>query len=171
LNLEANKQPELSRLRQGYGTVGVPKFAAFGIGRSALGVRRSSLLLAISLALVPSLRAMSTTPDGGGYLLPNVASSIDGLECITVDVPTEKPIVVADKSAGWPDNSDFGPSVSVDRAALPKRFNKKPVHFTESRFEIVIIQELAADPVLLFPIHCFYSVHEHIRERAPPRLA
>jgi len=114
---------------------------------------------------------MSTTPDGGGYLLATVASSIDGLECITVDAPTEEPVVVADKSSQYPDGSDFGPSVSVDRAALPKRFSKKPLHFADSHFQIITIHEIVTEPLLLVPIHCFYSLHEHIRERAPPSLA
>jgi len=100
------------------------------------------------------------------------AFGVDGIDCITADDSDEEPLqVVADKSAGWPNDSDLGPSVSVDRATLPTRTNKKPIHFSETHFEVVTVHDLVADPILLFPIHCFYSVHEHIRERAPPGLA
>src|SRR5205085_3467192 len=138
-------------------------------------------LLLVSLPFALSARAMSTS------------GSVDGIDCITsYDPPSvaaatysesfreqavvagagEEPLrVVADKSAGWPNDSDNGPSVSVDRATLPTRTNKKPIHFSGTRFEVVTVHELATDPILLFPIHCFYSVHEHIRERAPPGLA
>lgn len=154
--------------------------SAVGLAQAEVAPRKMSpqlccpalwLLLLISWQLAPSAQAMNTTPDGSGYILSNVASSIDGLDCVTTDAPAEEPVVVADKSAGWPDSSDLGPSVSVDRAALPKRLNKKPLHFAESHFEIVTIHEFVSEPVLVFPIHCFYCLHEHIRERALPPLA
>lgn len=127
-------------------------------------------LLFFSWQFAASARA-ATTPDGNAYLLVAASSSIDGIDCITADDAEEELLqVVADKSAGWPNDSDNGPSVSADRATVPTRTNKKPLHFAETHFEVVTIQELAADPVLLFPVHCFYSVHEHIRERAPPSL-
>ena len=172
-------------------------FPSFSLGRWALGVRRSSLplqlntiqasplnvqrwtlnsllanpfgvgrfflLFAFTLALAPSARAMSP---GADDLL--ASSSITGFDCITADAADEQPVQVADKSSQYPDSSDFGPSISVDRATLPARTNKKPIHFSETHFELVIIHELPSEAVLLFPIHCFYCLHEHIRERAPP---
>jgi hypothetical protein len=112
---------------------------------------------------------MSSTLDGNDY--GSVPSSSDGLDCITAyDIVEEEPLQTCDRSSGWPNNSGCGPSVSVDRATIPTRTNKKPIHFAETHFQIVTVHEIAADPVFLFPIHCFYTVHEHIRERAPPRL-
>jgi len=111
---------------------------------------------------------MSSTLDGNDYVL--ATSSIGGVDCIAAYDVVEEPMQVADKSSDWPNNSDTGPGVSVDKATIPARGQKKPLHFTETHFEIVIIHELPTDPVFLFPIHCFYTVHEHIRERAPPSL-
>src|SRR5207244_1420 len=99
------------------------------------------LLLLASLPFAVSARAM-TTADGSSTPTESrehaKAFGVDGLDCITEDDADEEPlqVVVADRSAGWPNPTDNGPSVSVDRATLPTRTNKKPLHFAETRFEL-----------------------------------
>src|SRR5438128_551871 len=94
-----------SALDVGRWTLSVGRFcflplSAFGVRCSAFGVRRSSLLLLLLLlALAPSARAISTTPDGSGYVLATTSSSIDGIDCITADDQDQEPIIeVVDKS-------------------------------------------------------------------------
>jgi hypothetical protein len=112
---------------------------------------------------------MSTTPDGTGYVLVNSVSSIEGVDCVTTDDIQGEPQVV-DNSSDDKDRPCQGPSFSVAKAVMPGRPSPKPMHFAESHFELVIAHEFAWDPVLLFANHCFYCQHEHIQERAPPRL-
>lgn len=114
---------------------------------------------------------MTLSPDGSAYLLVTTYSSIDGIECITAEDPHEEPLQVADKSADWPNDSDQGPSMSVDRATIPSRHDQGPPQFSITRLEVVAQREPGMTPVFSLLVHCFYSLHEHIRERAPPGVA
>ena len=80
----------------------------------------------------------------------------------------QEPLLVCDDSSDPINDSDLSAAAAADKAVLPSRTNKKPLQLAETSFDAVILHDLGAVPILLLPVHCFYSLHEHIRERAPP---
>ena len=113
---------------------------------------------------------MTTTQDGSAYALTTANGSIDGIDCITADDTQEEPVQVCEDSSDPMQDSDLSESVWADKAVIPSRTNKKPLQLAETRFAPVTLHDLGNAPILLLVTHCFYSLHEHIRERAPPGL-
>ena len=117
-------------------------------------------------------------PDGGSTPTESRehanAFGVDGIDCITADDPTqEEPVQVCDDSSDPMQDSDLSESVWADRAVIPSRTNTKPLQLAETSFGAVTLHDeydLGNAPILLLVTHCFYSLHEHIRERAPPGL-
>lgn len=123
-----------------------------------------------------SLFAIATT-DGTGCIASHAAAqkeiissestaSIDGLDCVTsYDVEDQLTTNAPDS----PGESDENASVGADRAVIAPRHDvdSHPLLLTADDNLIVPPAPLFSI-VLRFSIHCFYSVHEHIRERAPP---
>lgn len=67
------------------------------------------------------------------------------------------------------DDSDGGlDDLSAD---LSTRDDQDTPHFSVTGLDAVTLRTPRIVPILLFPVHCFYCLHEHIRERAPPSLA
>jgi len=124
-------------------------------------------LLFAALQFVTSAKAMM--PDGG-YSLVTAHSSIDGIDCITVDYVEEEPLQITDNSSELPDNPERDASVWEDKASTPARSEKDLPQLPGRSFDAATLPSLEIAPILLLGTHSFYCLHEHIRERAPPGL-
>lgn len=135
-------------------------------------VAKCFFLLLVSWQFSASARATNITPDGGAYTLAPVPSSIDGIDCITADDADEEPLQICDDSSDLPDDPVGGGAVVwADKASIPSRLNQDPPQFLVTNFNIAPLCSLGTDPIPLLPVPAFYSLHEHIRERAPPSVA
>jgi len=95
-------------------------------------------------------------------------SSSSGSDCITSQRQQKQPwqesnglsdsLVDLDDSDG--DLDDFADSSTRDHQDTPL--------FSMTGLDAATLRRLRRVPILLFPVHCFYCLHEHIRERAPP---
>jgi hypothetical protein len=133
-------------------------------------IRHSSFVIPIALLLISASLASANTPTHQSSVS---VSSIDGIDCITADdiaAVSEEPVQVCDDPSDSPNAPDQGTSLSADKASIPSRPNQSPSHFADTGFCALAQSPPAITLVFLIPVHCFYSLHEHIRERAPPSL-
>ena len=98
-------------------------------------------------------------------------SSIDGLDCITADNIDEEPVQICDDSSDPMGDSDLSESASADKAVIPSRDDQGPPHFAVASVDLVTLRAPGTIRIPLLTVHCFYCLHEHIRERAPPPLS
>jgi hypothetical protein len=131
----------------------------------------------------------SIVPNGSDAYSPIAASSstptksrehaktfgVDGIDCITSENQEKQPAPDGGNSPNSPDSSsdiddtdggldDFDADTSTDN------YQDTPL-FSVTGLDAVALRTPRIVPILLFPVHCFYCLHEHIRERAPPTVS
>jgi hypothetical protein len=107
-------------------------------------------------------------------------SSVDGIDCITSDniiapdsiaSEDEKKQPAQDRndpseSTGDLDDSDVGlDDLTADNSS---RSDQDSLHFSGTGLDAVTLRAPGITRILLLTVHCFYGLHDHIRERAPP---
>jgi hypothetical protein len=108
---------------------------------SASASPNNSRELGLGVCITSQNQGKQPAPDGGNF--PN---SPDG----TTDL----------------DDSDGGvDDLSADAST---RSDQDTPLFSITGLDAVTLRTSGIVPILLFPVHCFYCLHEHIRERAPP---
>ena len=106
-----------------------------------------------------------------GIISPGVAasSSIDGSDCITSENQEKQPAPGRDNSPDAASDIDDTDSALDDLGADTSTRNDQDTPlFSVTGLDAVTLRTPRIVPILLFPVHCFYCLHEHIRERAPP---
>jgi hypothetical protein len=96
------------------------------------------------------------------------AASVDGVACITADTEPEQSPEATDSFSDSTEGSEQD-NVSADRTDIRRRLDHHS-YLAGMAFEGVtrsISPIMGVAPCL---VRCFYSLHEHIRERAPPSL-
>jgi hypothetical protein len=120
-------------------------------------------------------KTASIAPDGEAYSPIAASSSIDGIDCITSENQEKQPAPDGGNSPNLPDaTSDIDDTDGGldDFSADPSTRNDwdTPL-FSVTGLDAVALRTARIAPILLFPVHCFYCLHEHIRERAPPTVS
>ena len=105
-------------------------------------------------------------------------SSIDGTDCIASLSEEKQPSQDSNNSPASPSSPDSSSDlddsdVSLDDliADTSTRNDHDTPYFSVAGLDAVTLRAPGVTPVLLLPVPCFYCLHEHIRERAPPSLA
>jgi hypothetical protein len=93
---------------------------------------------------------------------------VDGIDCITSEDQEKQP---PQDSNNFPDSTpdldDDGGLDDLNPDTSTRNYQDTPL-FSLTGLDAVTLRTPRIVPVLLFPVHCFYCLHEHIRERAPP---
>ena len=153
---------------------GLRGYLGYSIGKltpsSIRGIRviRGSILPL--LAVVCFLQSPNSTKAQALVNAPAVAS-IDGIDCVTSYDADEEALVV-DNSSGLPNDLDEISLPAGAKAVIPSRndhvFSSFTLH-TSSFFLTPSLSFLRLGQPVRSPYNS--SLHEHIRERAPPSLA
>jgi hypothetical protein len=92
-----------------------------------------------------------------------------GIDCITLEKQKKQPSQDSNNFPDSPtdlDDTDGGlDDLSADSSAC--KYRDTPL-FSVTGVGTVTLRTPRIVPILLFPVHCFYCLHKHIRERAPP---
>jgi hypothetical protein len=109
----------------------------------------------------------------GGQTRNNIAR-LDGIDCLTSENQEKQPAPDGGNSPNLPDSAsdiddsdgcldDLSPEISA-------RNDQATPLFSVTGRDAVTRGTSRIVPILLFSLHSFYCLHEHIRERAPPIL-
>jgi hypothetical protein len=144
----------------------------FRISDLAIRICRSVLLLALLLAALQFAAAAHVQT---AMILPDVvaSSSIDVIACITSLSEEKQP---SQDDNNFPDSTtdlddtdggldDLNPGADTST----RNYEDTPL-LSVTGFDAVTLRTPRIVPILLFPVRCFYCLHQHIRERAPPIL-
>jgi hypothetical protein len=138
----------------------------------AFVIRHSSfLILAVASCsfFYPAPIRAATAPDGSASVLSS-SPSIDGLDCVTAYDASDETLQITDNSSDpWNDFDEISLPID-DKAVLPSRFQQHTPYLTTTSCDAVTLRRLGTVPNLLLSAHSFYSLREHLRERAPPSL-
>jgi hypothetical protein len=132
---------------------------------SSFVIRHSSFV--ILLALVCSLQLASSAK----AQTPLTSPGLDGIDCVTAyDISDDAPLQTCDNSPDpWNDFDEISLPTN-DKAVLPSRFQQNTAFYVTTSYDAVTLRRLGTVPNLLLSAHSFYSLREHLRERAPPSL-
>jgi hypothetical protein len=130
--------------------------AAWQFSASALGQ---------TVIISPDVVASSSTPTKS-----REHTNASGVDCANL---------VPQNEEGQPFRNSVPPDSSSDidvsdtdlddvSADLSARNDQDPPHFSVTSLDAGATRTPRIVPILLFPVHCFYCLHAHIRERAPP---
>jgi hypothetical protein len=131
-----------------------------------------------AFALLLALSFQFSTSAQASFAATN--SSVDGIDCITSDnniafdniaSENEKKQPAQDRndpsdSTGDLDDSDVG--LDNLTAANSSRPDQDPLHFAGTHLDAVTLRAPGITRIPLLTVPCFYCLHDHIRERAPP---
>jgi hypothetical protein len=142
----------------------------------------SASALGQTVIISPGVAASSPTPTKSrelatGRVRPTGGHAkvfgVDGSNCITSVNQEKQPAPGGGDSPNAPDSSsdidDTDGGLDDFSADNPMRNDQDTPHFSVSGTGAAGTRMPRIVPVLLFPVHCFYCLHEHIRERAPPK--
>jgi hypothetical protein len=99
---------------------------------------------------------------------------VGGIDCITALSEEKEP---SQDGNDFPDSTtdlddtDSGLDDLSAGADSSTRNNQDTPLFSVTGPDAVTLRTPRIVPILLLPVHCFYCLHEHIRERAPPTLS
>jgi hypothetical protein len=113
-----------------------------------------------------SSRTASSTPTKGREHAK--AFGVDGIDCITADDVDEEPLQICEDSSDPTNDPELSESALADKATIPSRDDQDLPHFAGTGFDAATLRTPHIGLILPLPVHCFYCLHEHIRERAPP---
>lgn len=121
-----------------------------------------------------SIRRTLLRRAGIGVLPVVVRNSVAGFECWSADSQNKQLPTDNDNSSTSPDSSsdiDDNDDGTLDDLSADSSFRAHHPTALLSVSDIDSALEHTPHGVLipLLTVHCFYSLHEHIRERAPPR--
>jgi hypothetical protein len=144
--------------------------STFVLGHSVFALLLVAFLQFPSSAKAQALvNAGSSTPTTGREHA--MAIGVDGLDCITSYDVVEEPAQVCDNSPNpWNDLDEICLSTD-DKAVIPTRSTKETPQTTGTTVDTIALRRPGIVPAFLFSTHSSDSLHEHIRERAPPTLA
>jgi hypothetical protein len=95
-------------------------------------------------------------------------ASVDGIDCITADTEPEQSPEATDSFSDSTEGSEQD-NLSADRTDIPRRLDNNTC-LAGMAFEEVTRSASPTIGVPPYVVRCFYCLHEHIRERAPPSL-
>ena len=96
------------------------------------------------------------------------AFGVDSADCIVPQKEEGQPSHDSAPSDSSSDIDDTDGGLDDFSADNPMRTDQDTPHFSVTGLDAVTLRTSGIVPILLFPVHCFYCLHEHIRERAPP---
>jgi hypothetical protein len=134
-------------------------------------IRGSILLLAtVVCSLAFSSLALADASEASRLANP-FGVDLDSLDCLTACEIEEEPALVCDNSPNpWNDRDQLSLPLN-DKAVLPSRCDQETPQTTSTTLDPIVLRRPGIIPAFLFPTHSSDSLHEHIRERAPPSLA
>jgi len=169
---EGNSSPRISRMESESGSA-----IAKSLNRQShkspwrLAQCFCSLLLIISWQFSASAQAAPITPDGSASSLVTASSSIDSIDCIRSGDQEKQP---SQDDNNFPDSTtdlddtDGGlDDLSAGADTSTRNYQDTPLS-SVTALDAVTLRTPRIVPILLFPVHCFYCLHKHTRERAPP---
>jgi hypothetical protein len=124
----------------------------------------SRLLL---LAAVACFFSFSSSAPAEAATSPLAVEASD-FEGLTADTAEEESVQAKGTPARLPGGPVQVPNTSADRAKLPSRCNLEMPRTTTTTPDPITLRRPGLVPAFLFPTHSSDSLHEHIRERAPP---
>ena len=157
---------------------GLRGFLGCDMGRltpsSIRGIRviRGSILPFVALAcLLPFSSAALADAAEASPLANPFGVDFDNLDCLTTDDPEEDLLQDRSIPSRLPGGPEQVPNVSADRAKLPSRSDHLFSSFRLHPSSFALTRSVGTVPAFLFPAHSSDSLHQHIRERAPPTPA
>ena len=138
-------------------------------------IRNCGRLLPLALLLASWQFSVSATPTKSrdyAKAIPLANSfgvGVDGIDCITSENQEKQPSRDSNNSpepARDIDESESGP-VGLE-ADSSSRNDQDTSPFSVTGIDAVTLRAPGIIRIPLLPVNCFYCLHEHIRERAPP---
>jgi hypothetical protein len=122
--------------------------------------------IAASAGVLPA----TVQPAGGIHSLGAAASFTGDLDCLIAREIEETPAPVCDNSPNpWNDRDEISPSPNQE-ARIPSRNDHLFSSFRLHPSSLSLPRSAGTVPAFFFPAHFSDSLHELIRERAPPSL-
>jgi hypothetical protein len=99
------------------------------------------------------------------------SASVDGIDCITADNEPEQSPEATESFSDPTTGAGEQDNMSADRADIPRRLDHHTPYLAGTAFDGVTRSSTSRTTgVPAYPVRCFYYLHEHIRERAPPSV-
>jgi hypothetical protein len=148
---------------------GLPGLLGYGLFRIC---RRSSSFILLLALLIASWQFAAAAQTAIISLGVATNGPIDGIDCITSENQEKQPAPYGGNSPNFPDSTtdldDDDGGLDDWSADTSTRTGQDTPLFSVTGLDAVTLRTPRIVPILLFPVHCFYCLHEHIRERAPP---
>jgi hypothetical protein len=128
----------------------------------------SALALGLTVIVSPDVVASRSTPTNSREHAK--AFGVDGAGCMVPENEEGQPSHDSAPPVSSSDIDDTDGGLD-DFSADPSTCNDRDTPlFSVTGLDAVALRTARIVPILLVPVHCFYCLHEHIRERAPPCL-
>jgi hypothetical protein len=96
---------------------------------------------------------------------------IDSFDCVTAfEVEEDTTQVWGNSPNPWNDLDEISLQLN-DKAVIPSRSSQETPQTTSTTADTIVLCRPGVIPAFLLPTHFSESLHEHIRERAPPILS